>query len=387
MECFTMNKPLRILFTCGGTAGHINPAVALAGMFQERDGAEILFVGADGGMEEGLVPKSGYDIKTVSISSFYRSVSLNSLKHNLNTVKNLLISPGQARKILREFQPDLVVGTGGYASFPVVNQAAKMGIPTAVHESNAYPGLTTQRLSKVVDVVMVGFEESKQHYHDQSRVAVTGTPVREDFFARDRIQARRELGFSDEKRVVVTTWGSLGAQVMNDYMVDFVVRECQAGAPFHHIYGVGTRYYERVLQGIRDRGINLADYPDVDIREYIYDMPVVMAAADVVMSRAGASTVSEIAAIAKPSILVPSPNVTANHQEKNARVLSDRGGAVLMLESECSGKKLYAQVVTMLDNAASLDQMSTCLKHIGVGNANERIYSTLKALIREHQAL
>lgn len=381
-----MNKPLRVLFTCGGTAGHINPAVALAGMFRERDGAEILFVGADGGMEESLVPKSGYDIRTVTISSFYRSINLNSLKHNLNTVKNLLISPGQAKRILKDFQPDLVVGTGGYASFPVVNQAAKMGIPTAVHESNAFPGLTTKRLSKVVDVVMVGFEESRQHYTGESRVVVTGTPVREDFFARDRKQARLELGFGDEKRVVVTTWGSLGAQVMNDYMVDFVVRECQAGTPFHHIYGVGTRYYQRVLDGIRERGIHLEEYPDVDIREYIYDMPVVMSAADVVMSRAGASTIAEIAAIAKPSILVPSPNVTANHQEKNARVLSDQGGAVLMLESECSGKKLYAQVVTMLDNAASLDQMRMSLKRLSVGNANERIYETLKGLLREPRA-
>ncbi len=377
-----MNKPLRVLFTCGGTAGHINPAVALAGMFQERDGAEILFVGADGGMEESLVPKSGYDIRTVTISSFYRSVSLNSLKHNLMTVKNLLISPGQARKILKDFQPDLVVGTGGYASFPVVNQAAKLGIPTAVHESNAFPGLTTQRLSRVVDVVMVGFEESRAHYHDQSRVVVTGTPVREDFFAQTCEQARLALGFGDEKRVVVTTWGSLGAQVMNDYMVDFVVRECQAGAPFHHIYGVGSRYYQRVLDKIRDRGVDLSKYPDVDIREYIYDMPQVMSAADVVMSRAGASTIAEIAAIARPSILVPSPNVTANHQEKNARVLSDQGGAVLMLESECSGKKLYAQVVTMLDNRASLEQMSQALRALSVGNANERIYETLKGLIR-----
>jgi len=377
-----MKQPLRILFTCGGTAGHINPAVALAGMFVQRDGAEILFVGADGGMEERLVPKSGYKIKTVTISSFYRSINLNSLKHNLKTVKNLMVSPGQAKKILKEFKPDLVVGTGGYASFPVVNQAAKMGIPTAVHESNAFPGLTTQRLSRVVDTVMVGFEESKSHYADQSKVVVTGTPVRGDFFDQNKEQARLKLGFADSKPVVVTTWGSLGAQVMNDHMIDFVVRECQAGVPFHHIYGVGTRYYERVLKGIKDRGIDLKQYPDVDIREYIYDMPVVMSAADVVLSRAGASTIAEIAAIAKPSILVPSPNVTANHQEKNARVLSDQGGAVLMLEPDCSGKKLYAQVVTMLDNRASLEQMSMALKRLFVSNPNERIYETLKALIR-----
>lgn len=373
---------MKVLFTCGGTAGHINPAVALAGMFVERDKAEILFVGADGGMEESLVPKSGYPIRTVTISSFYRSVNLNSLKHNLKTVKNLMVSPGQAKKILREFQPDLVVGTGGYASFPVVNQAAKMGIPTAVHESNAFPGLTTQRLSKVVDKVMVGFEESKSHYADQSKVEVTGTPVREDFFALTREEARAKLGFYDNKPVVVTTWGSLGAQVMNDHMVDFVAREVAAGTPFHHIYGVGQRYYQRVMDGIAARGIDLAQYPNVDIRDYIYDMPVVMAAADVILSRAGASTIAEISSIAKPSILVPSPNVTANHQEKNARVLSDQGAAVLMLENECDGKKLFYQVTSMLDYGAGLDKMRIELKSLSVNNANERIYQVLKGLMK-----
>ncbi len=377
-----MKKSLRVLFTCGGTAGHINPAVALAGIFQERDDAEILFVGAVGGMEESLVPKSGYNIKTVTISSFYRSINLNSLKHNLKTVKNLIVSPAQAKKIIQEFHPDLVVGTGGYASFPVVNQAAKMGIPTAVHESNAFPGLTTKRLSKVVDKVMVGFEESRQHYADQSKVEVTGTPVRGDFFALTREEARAKLGITDDKPVVVTTWGSLGAQVMNDHMVDFVVRECEAGTPFHHIYGVGTRYYQRVLEKIKARGIDLAQYPNVDIREYIYDMPVVMGAADVVLSRAGASTIAEISSIAKPSILVPSPNVTANHQEKNARVLSDQGAAVLMLEPECDGEKLYGQVLSMLERPEGLEKMRTELKRIFVNDANERIYQVLKGLVK-----
>ncbi|MCD8008543.1 MAG: UDP-N-acetylglucosamine--N-acetylmuramyl-(pentapeptide) pyrophosphoryl-undecaprenol N-acetylglucosamine transferase [Clostridiales bacterium] len=373
----------KILFTCGGTAGHINPAVALACLFQERDGAEILFVGADGGMEESLVPKSGYPIRTVTISSFYRSVNLNSLKHNLTTAKNLLVSPGQAKRILAEFQPDLVVGTGGYASYPVVNQAAKLGIPTAVHESNAFPGLTTQRLAKVVDKVMVGFEESKSHYDDQSKVEVTGTPVREDFFALTQAEARTKLGFGDTKPVVVTTWGSLGAQVMNDHMVDFVAREIEADTPFHHIYGVGQRYYQRVLDGIAQRGIDLSLYPNVDIRDYIYDMPVVMSAADVVLSRAGASTIAEISAIAKPSILVPSPNVTANHQEKNARVLSDQGAATLMLEPDCSGKKLYDQVTDLLDHRGRLEQMQMELRRLFVSNPNERIYQVLKDLMKE----
>lgn len=372
---------MRVLFTCGGTAGHINPGLALARMFQERDGAEILFVGADGGMEQQLVPREGFPIRTVTITSFYRSMSLSGIRHNLVTVKNLLTSRSQAASILREFQPDLVVGTGGYASYPVVRAAAKRGIPTAVHESNAEPGLTTKALSKVVDKVMVGFEESRRHYSHPERVEVTGTPVRGDFFQMTRQEARELLGFTDDRPVVLTTWGSLGALVMNRHMVDFVARECREGQPFHHIYGVGQRYYAEVMEQLAARGIDLKDYPRVDIREYIYDMPACMAAADVVLSRAGASTISEISAIAKPSILVPSPNVTANHQEKNARVLSDQGGAVLMLEPECSGDRLYEQVSSMLAHPTQLSQMRQSLSRLSVTDANERIYQVLKGLI------
>lgn len=376
---------MKVLFTCGGTAGHINPAVALAGMFRQRQNAEVLFVGADGGMETTLVPREGYPVKTVTITSFYRSLSGAAIKHNLTTLKNLSRSKGQARAILDEFRPDLVVGTGGYASYPVVREAARRGIPTAVHESNAEPGLTTKMLAKYVDKVMVGFEESRQHYPHPERVVVTGTPVRGEFFNCAREEARAKLGFAagDTKPVVVTSWGSLGAQVMNDYMVDFVVRECREGTPFHHIYGVGKRYYQRVLDAVRAKGIDLDRYPDVDIREYIYDMPAVMDAADVMLSRAGASTISEITATARPSILVPSPNVTANHQEKNARVLSDKGAAVLMLEKDAGGDRLYDTVQRLLAAPAELEKMQKALREMAIGDANERIYETLCALVKQ----
>lgn len=376
---------MKVLFTCGGTAGHINPAVALAGMFRQRQNAEVLFVGADGGMETTLVPREGYPVKTVTITSFYRSFSGAAIKHNLTTLKNLSRSKGQARAILDEFRPDLVVGTGGYASYPVVREAARRGIPTAVHESNAEPGLTTKMLAKYVDKVMVGFEESRQHYPHPERVVVTGTPVRGEFFNCTREEARAKLGFSagDTKPVVVTSWGSLGAQVMNDYMVDFVVRECREGTPFHHIYGVGKRYYQRVLDAVRAKGIDIDRYPDVDIREYIYDMPAVMDAADVMLSRAGASTISEITATARPSILVPSPNVTANHQEKNARVLSDKGAAVLMLEKDAGGDRLYDTVQRLLAAPAELEKMQKALREMAIGDANERIYETLCALVKQ----
>ena len=370
---------MKILFTCGGTAGHVNPAVALAQMFQARNqGCEVLFVGADGGMETRLVPKEGYPIETVTITNFRRSFTPAAIGHNFKTLLNMNKSKKQANAILDRFQPDLVVGTGGYASYPVVNAAAARGIPTAVHESNAVPGLTTKTLSKVVDVVMVGFEESRNHYDDPSKVVVTGTPVRSDFFQYTRKEARAKLGFTDEKPLVLSVWGSLGAEEMNRQIVDFISLECEQGAPFHHIHGAG-RDYAAVCQALKAKGVE--NHPDIDVREYIYDMPVVMAAADLVLCRAGASTISELTAIAKPSILVPSPNVVADHQTKNARVLEQAGGAVLLPESESSGEKLYQAAASILNDKARREAMSAALREMAVADAAEQIYSVLSGLL------
>ena len=373
---------MNILFTCGGTAGHVNPAVALAQMFQERNpGCQVLFVGADGGMETRLVPKEGYEIETVTITNFWRSVSPSAIRHNVKTLRNMNKSAKQAEAILDRFQPDLVVGTGGYASFPVVKAAAKRGIPTAVHESNAVPGLTTKTLSKVVDVVMVGFEESRGHYDCPEKVAVTGTPVRSDFFRYTRKEAREKLGLADERPLVVSLWGSLGAAEMNRQMVQFIDLECQAGEPWHHIHSAG-RDFDAVQKDLREAGVELKDPPAIDVREYIYDMPLVMAAADLVLCRAGASTIAELAAIAKPSVLVPSPNVTADHQTKNAKVLANAGGAVLLPEAESNGEKLYETAKDLLDHPEKRETMGRALREMSIPDAAEQIYETLTALIR-----
>ena len=353
---------MKILFTCGGTAGHVNPAVALAQMFQARNpGCQVLFVGADGGMETRLVPKEGYEIQTVTITNFQRSLTPAAIGHNIKTLLNMNKSKKQANAILDRFRPDLVVGTGGYASYPVVNAAAARGIPTAVHESNAVPGLTTKTLSKVV---------------------VTGTPVREDFFRYNRKEAREKLGFTDDRPLVVSVWGSLGAKVMNEQITDCIVRECRAGAPWRHIHGAG-RNYEQVLAGLKEQGIDLAQYPGIEVRQYIYDMPLVMAAADLVLCRAGASTIAELTAIARPAVLVPSPNVVADHQTKNARVLANAGGAVLLPESESSGEKLYDLVNQLLADPDRREKMSRALREMGSPDAAEKIYQTLKELLEK----
>jgi UDP-N-acetylglucosamine--N-acetylmuramyl-(pentapeptide) pyrophosphoryl-undecaprenol N-acetylglucosamine transferase len=374
---------LKILFACGGTAGHVNPAVALAQMFQARNpGCEVLFVGADGGMETRLVPKEGYTIKTVTITNFQRSLSPAAVGHNMKTLLNMSKSAKQAGRILDEFSPDLVVGTGGYASFPVVKAAAGRGIPTAVHESNAVPGLTTKALSKVVDVVMVGFEESRAHYDNPEKVVVTGTPVRGDFFRYTRKQAREQMGLTDQRPLLLTVWGSLGARVMNEQTAQLIALECQNGAPFHHIHSAG-RDYAMVQEQLQAAGISGEKMGGIEVREYIYDMPLVMAAADLVFCRAGASTISELTAIAKPCVLVPSPNVTADHQTKNARVLAQAGGAVLLSEEQSSGEKLWEIARTLLEDGEKRQAMSRALREMAVPDAAEKIYSVLTGLLKK----
>lgn len=374
---------MNILFACGGTAGHVNPAVGLAQLFQQRrKDVNVIFVGAEGGMETRLIPKEGFPIQTVNITNLHRSFKPKDIVHNFHTVGNVYRSRYQAGRILNDFPPDLVVGTGGYASYPVVMAAAKRGIPTAIHESNVVPGLTTKTLAKVVDCVMVGFEDSIRFYPQAKKVVATGTPVREDFFKYTREEARKKLGFApdDERMFLLSYWGSLGASRMNRKMIDCMGKECYEGAPFLHYHGAG-RDYNGMKSNLEAKGFKLED-TGIELKEYIYDMGVVMAAADVVLCRAGASTLAELTALKKPSILVPSPNVTANHQEKNARVLSDKGGAVLLLEENCEGDSLYQNVEALIREHQRRENMIRVLEDIDTQDPREKIYKTLMSILK-----
>ena len=286
---------MNVIFTCGGTAGHVNPALALAGYMQERHpDLRVLFVGTPRGMERGLIEKAGYDFRSIEVSSFQRSLSPSGIAHNVKSLKNLALAGSRARAILRDFRPDLVVGTGGYASYPMVKYAAKEGIPTAVHESNMVPGLTTKMLEGYAGCIMVGFEECRQHYKHPEKIVVTGTPVRGDFFRQTKEQARQKLGLTDDRPLAVSFWGSLGARFMNEHMLDFFRLEARDGMPFHHIHAAGKGSWDTMRQTLEAE--QLTKTPGLDVREYIYDMADVMRAADLVICRAGASTVSELTA-------------------------------------------------------------------------------------------
>ena len=378
-----MEKKLhKMIFTCGGTAGHINPAIALAQLAREKEPTvEILFVGAERGLEKDLVPKAGYHFRTVHISCFHRSFKPHEIKHNLISACNLLRSPREARAILREFQPDVVIGTGGYASFPLVKAAAKAGIPTAVHESNMVPGLTTEMLEPFANRIMVGFESCRKYYKHPQKVAVTGTPVREDFFALTKAQAKEQLGVNDGRPLVVSFWGSLGASGMNQQMVDFLALEA-AKEPFHHIHAAGSGNLTALKHALKERGVVLSEHPALDVREYIYDMARVCRAADLVICRAGASTISELTALGVPALMVPSPYVTNNHQEKNARALEESGGAVVLLERECSGQALFQAASGILRDEERRAEMERSMLSLGIRDAGERIWQTVLEIIK-----
>ena len=378
-----MEKKLhKMIFTCGGTAGHINPAIALAQLAREKEPTvEILFVGAERGLEKDLVPKAGYHFRTVHISSFHRSFKPHEIKHNLISACNLLRSPREARAILREFQPDVLIGTGGYASFPLVKAAAKAGIPTAVHESNMVPGLTTEMLEPFANRIMVGFESCRKYYKHPQKVAVTGTPVREDFFALTKAQAKEQLGVNDGRPLVVSFWGSLGASGMNQQMVDFLALEA-AKEPFHHIHAAGSGNLTALKHALKERGVVLSEHPALDVREYIYDMARVCRAADLVICRAGASTISALTALGVPALMVPSPYVTNNHQEKNARALEESGGAVVLLERECSGQALFQAASGILRDEERRAEMERSMLSLGIRDAGERIWQTVLEIIK-----
>ena len=332
---------MNVIFTCGGTGGHINPAIAVAKLLRERSpNSNILFVGADDGMETKLVPREGFDLRTLTISNFQRKLTPQGIAHNFRTIRTIRRALRRADEIIDQFQPDVILGTGGYASFPMLRQGARRHIPTAVHESNAVPGLTTKMVAKGAERILVNFEESREQYENPERVVVTGMPVRPEFLYTTREAAREALGL-DNRPLVVSCWGSLGAREMNKKITDFFVREIADGEPWNHIHATGSFGWRWMPQYVKEAGVDLTEHPSIDLREYIYDMPLLMAAADLVICRGGAATISEVAASATPCIIVPSPNATNNHQEKNARLLEGRGAAEVLLERDCYGGRLF----------------------------------------------
>lgn len=372
---------MKILFATGGTAGHINPAIAAASYIRElHSDTEILFIGTADHMEARLVPNAGFDFKTINISGFRRSFSPKAIAHNVKTVLNLIKSSKESKRIINEFKPDVCVGFGGYVSGPVLEQAAQLGIPTCIHEQNAFPGITNKTLAKQVDKVMVTVEDAIKHLDIKGEVTVTGLPVRGEIIKADRAFSRAQLGIDDNKPLVLSFGGSLGARPLNEAMLDILLENGKS-EKYYHIHSVGTNGGE-FLEKLESMGFENGKLGTAEVRQYIDNMDTCMAAADVVIGRAGASSLSEIEALGKASILIPSPYVAENHQYHNAMALVNRNAARIIEEKDLTTEALRKMLDELLSDKAELKEIEQNAKAMAVSDSRERIAEIILSLAK-----
>ncbi len=360
---------MRVIYAGGGTGGHINPAISIADYAKTRDKEhKVLFIGTRSGLETRLVPKAGYDIEYIDIQGFDRK----RLLRNAATIRKLIKARSDCRRIIKEFKPDCVVCTGGYVSGPVMMAAAALGVPSLIHEQNVYPGLTVKGSEKYASYLALSFDETVNHMKDKSKCVVTGNPVRMQIINADRKLARKKLGI--KRPFVLIFGGSLGAAKINDTVINMLGRII-SDDKIALTFGTGERNYSAVKAEIDRRGIKLNE--NVRVVPYIDNIADVMAAADITAARSGAITVSEIAVLRKPSVLIPSPNVVRNHQEQNAREFERRGAAAVITENELTADVLYDKIMRMLDDPAMLKSMSEALAPFAKTDALEKLYGLM----------
>ncbi len=365
---------MKVIISGGGTAGHINPALAIASKLSSEYGAEILFIGTERGLENELVPKAGFKIEYIEVSGLIRKLTLK----NVTVIRKFLVSVSRCKKIIKDFCPDVVIGTGGYVCAPVMQAAHALGIPSVIHEQNVIPGVTVKMCAKTCNVLATSFADTTKYLKSsvKSKCILTGNPIREKMLKTSKEDARQALGL-DERPLVVIFGGSLGAAIISNTTAELINSFDLSSVQL--IFGTGKRYYASVLDKISDKPLGYS----VKVVPYINNMEQVLPAADLVVSRAGALTVSELTALGVPSILIPSPNVAHNHQTFNARALESDGAAIMLPENELSAQKLYDTIFKILKDRTSLSHMSKKAKEIGICDGTKKICDQVLELIRK----
>ena len=364
---------MRIVLTGGGTGGHIYPALAIGDKIREKEkDAEFLYIGDKNCMESEIVPKAGYEFRDVPAEEVHRDNVLKLFKTGIKNLRGIV----KAKKIMKEFRPDAVIGTGGFVSFPVIYAGHLVGAKCFVHEENAFPGLACKALEKYSEKVTLGFEAAVPYFKDEDKLVVTGNPVRGSFTDIDKKRARRELGIGEDDFVVLAFGGSLGAERINEVVTD-VIKDLSGETGITILFGTGKTYYDGVMSRIKGGGFEPAE--NIVIKPYIDDMDLYLGASDLVISRSGALTLAETGVAGKASILVPSPNVTGNHQYHNAKAVADKGGAVLIEEKDLERSVLEEEIRRLRDDRDALAKMGEIVKEMSPGDASDRIYEVVKA--------
>jgi UDP-N-acetylglucosamine--N-acetylmuramyl-(pentapeptide) pyrophosphoryl-undecaprenol N-acetylglucosamine transferase len=375
---------LRVLLAGGGTAGHINPALAIAEIIKKHyPDCEAAFAGNPEKLEAQLVPKAGYKFYPIQIEGFQRHLSAENIKRNFHAAACLAKSSSRAKAIVRDFKPDLVIGTGGYVSGPVVRAAAKLGVKTAIHEQNAFPGVTNKLLAKEVDEVMLTVKEAEKYFPDNSKMTVTGLPVRNAFNTMSKEDAKKQLGFDPDEICVLSTGGSLGAQTLNEKVAALLRWYQDNGTAVNHVHSYGTyKGYKDFVLKLEQSGVRIKDNSRLIIKDYI-NMPVAMAAADLVISRCGAASLAELEAVGRASVLIPSPHVAENHQYYNGMVLQNAGAATVIEEKDLTDETFIKTVRSYIEDRDKLEKSAENARKLHVADTEERIFSVLKGLIEK----
>ncbi|WP_203362227.1 undecaprenyldiphospho-muramoylpentapeptide beta-N-acetylglucosaminyltransferase [Bacillus sp. REN10] len=361
---------MKIVVSGGGTGGHIYPALALIRMIKEKHpDTSFLYIGTEAGLESKLVTRENIPFRTIEITGFKRSISM----ENVKTVMRFLKGVGECKKMLKEFAPDVVIGTGGYVCGPVVYAASKLRIPTIVHEQNSVPGLTNKFLSKYVDKVAICFKEAEAFF-PKEKVVLTGNPRASEVANAKSSGILSDFHLTKDKKTVLIFGGSRGARPINDAVIQAL--PILADRTYQVLYITGEVHYEKVKSAIEKVG----KPENVAIAPFIYNMPEVLVESDLVLSRAGATTLAELTALGVPSILVPSPYVTNNHQEKNARSLTDHQAAILLHEKDLTAETLIKHLDGILLDESQLQTMKQAAEQLGIQDASDRLYKVMHEL-------
>lgn len=365
---------MRIVLTGGGTGGHIYPALAVAKQCSvEYPESEFLYIGGEKGLEKSLVPKENIPFEAINITGFRRKITTD----NIKTVVRFLRGVRTSKKLLRQFNPDVIIGTGGYVCGPVVYAAAKLGIPSLIHEQNAIPGLTNRFLSKYVNTVAVSFEDSEKAFPGVKRVVYTGNPRATTVSEADYKLGLASLGLPEGSKIVLVVGGSGGAKAINDAMIQMSPL-LHSLEHIHFVYVTGERYYESTVEQIQSRIGKLPS--NLMVLPYVHNMPEVLACTSLIINRAGASFLAEITALGIPSILIPSPNVTNNHQEKNARQLERAGAAEVILEADIKGEHIFGVIQSIIEDKTKHQLMSDASRSLGKPDSAHLVVKELKRL-------
>ncbi len=377
---------MNLYITGGGTGGHVTPGLAIARYVKEHEpNSSIRFAGTKKGIESRLVPREGYPLDEIEIIGLSRKVSPQGLAHNAKAAYLTVTAVHRAKKLLRAAKPDCVLGCGGYVSFPIVKAAQQLGVPTVLLEVNALPGKVTQQLAAKADRVLICFEQTRALLGNRENIRLTGAPVRPEILEADRKKARARYGLAESDKLVVSFWGSMGALYMNRHMAGMLALEAREGTAFRHIHATGAAAAKWMPDEVKKRGADLKDFPRIELTEYIYDMADRMAAADLIICRAGAATIGELCALGRPSIMVPSPYVAENHQEKNARALEEAGACRVVLEPGCTPEQLLAAAKELINDDARLASMRRAAASLSAKDADGEIYAQLKAVVAAHR--